>query len=111
MSGHTQGPWEAWCDNHGEYAANVEREGGERLPFDVCAGDEAIVTVYGFSEESSANARLIAAAPELLDALEEVALVLAGIIAASEDRESARLAGDPYERARAAIAKATGGAA
>ena len=84
MSNHTPGPW---SNDYG-----VEIRAGEfrpicgmRFPFD--------------SEQNQANARLIAAAPELLEALEKIAQI------------------NPYDTssmgyvvglARAAIAKATG---
>jgi hypothetical protein len=47
------------------------------------------------SQESEANARLIASAPDLLEALIEVVAIA--------DRKT-----DAFDRARAAIAKATG---
>lgn len=59
-------------------------------------------------DNSRANARLIAAAPELLEALE-------GLLVFAEDAETKALVGDegclwPCEEARAAIAKARGDA-
>jgi hypothetical protein len=58
-------------------------------------------------DEREANARLIAAAPELLEALREVmARFLDAREAAGLDRNS-----DAAKRTRAAIAKATGAAA
>ena len=61
----------------------------------------AVATIGAEMEETKANARLIAAAPELLEALQSVldnCLDSEGLCAA-------------HAKARAAIAKATGGAA
>lgn len=57
MKTHTPGPW--WIENE------KDNEG----PWEIsdCYGRTA--EVYGEGEEGAANARLIAAAPELLDAL------------------------------------------
>lgn len=62
MSGHTPGPWFTHEVKHGDHWVG---------------NDEAdIATVEGFgpdlAAESAANARLIAAAPELLEALESL---------------------------------------
>ena len=62
-----------------------------------------IVQVGGFAEwkEAEANARLIAAAPELLEALQN----MLGLTEASDYMG----VGEIEQQARAAIAKATGG--
>jgi len=86
---HTPGPWN-W---HGPYMA-----GG----FKVTALDHNDVTmmdIYVKAEtaaEAQANARLIAAAPDLLEALRKIASC------------ESRFPGDVVDIARAAIAKATG---
>lgn len=106
-NGHTPGPWEyiPGTEHHGPYvmsyvgdvcdcytmsnpnAASV-RNGGESYP----------ISFQG--EEADANARLIAAAPEMLDALKQAREALKG-----HDPEW------PYMKAiRAAISKATGAA-
>lgn len=96
MSEHAPGPWEAQNtaghDLHGQTAV-----------YDANGKDVAIVY------DGTANAPLIAAAPELLDALKSL---LEGI--AQNVMISARLGGkrDAHERitrARAAIAKTEGG--
>lgn len=61
MSAHTPGPWQV---NHND-------------PFQVCDACDArgcgpIATMLGTAAEKRANARLIAAGPELLEALEAV---------------------------------------
>jgi len=60
----------------------------------------------GDSEESNANARLIAAAPDLLAALENARNVLAAL--AVGDLDSVGRDSPALVQARAAIAKATG---
>jgi len=67
---------------------------------------QPIATVYHFNGELAANARLIAAAPELLEALEAVIPDLEHYVATHGPGPDKRLA-----IARAAIAKAKGGAA
>lgn len=88
---HTPGPWDARSFNGGVFAQDV-----------------FVASVYGDDpdcrpdDRMRANARLIAAAPELLDALIELADC--GAEAWGEDRPCVRIA-------RAAIAKAAGGKA
>jgi uncharacterized NAD-dependent epimerase/dehydratase family protein len=102
---HTPGPWTALpeeCDN--PYVRIRGTRLGRRFKI-------ANVMNAGYDdqherevEETRANAALIAAAPELLEALQEVFMI------------GDRLVSDVYgyefkEKARAAIAKATGGTA
>lgn len=86
MSKHTPGPW----------AIRQEKEGWCRIyaPKDYYVGGEIAHYV------SNANANLIAAAPELLEALQYLANVCPAIDAQGEEA---------HQRARAAIAKTTGG--
>jgi hypothetical protein len=96
---HTPGPWE--LSNDHKPSPYVIRQVGR-------FGGLASVKFHGFNkterarEEQAANARLIAAAPDLLDALEEAIEVVGSW---GDD-------GDPswLERAKSAIAK-VGGAA
>ena len=61
MSGHTPGPW----------AEDAKHTGGARAV--IGDGQQLVALVYGRArEEQSANARLIAAAPDLLAALDEL---------------------------------------
>ncbi len=87
MSGHTLGPWV-------NDAAAVNA-------IDIMAGGERIATIYAEEEISradEANARLIAAAPDLLAAAEDALETL-----------EIEFPGHPYsDQLRAAIAKATG---
>lgn len=86
---HTPGPWEA-----GQYGNSfiVTAKGGMY--------DVAVVRNIG-NEDNAANARLIAAAPDLLEALRQ--LRDAFIVTSVE------MQADAMRAARAAIAKATGG--
>ena len=94
MSKHTPGPWKAnFAISQAAY---------------IFGGDRNFARVYNeWQDEANqeANARLIAAAPDLLAALKEAELVLA--------EKLRRLGADPNvspttHRIRAAIAKATG---
>lgn len=94
---HTPGPWKAFPSDPADgaecyYLTAVELRG-------------EIACIYGPQrDEQEANARLIAAAPELLEALE-------GLLAhLGPDGYIPNAGGTATERARAAIAKATGAA-
>lgn len=97
---HTPGPWKAYPIemNHG-------------LPYTPVAANTLLAKVYseafGDYEQSEANARLVAAAPDLLEALRRVVndwVAPDGL--PFEDGEMPAL-----DAARAAISKATGGKA
>ena len=98
---HTPGPWE-FGPNHsstGLAGQLVVRPAGE-FPHGEWVADVGSM----YDDHREANARLIAAAPELLAALQEVTMVLDrifGVEGREPDAES--ISG----RARAAIAKAT----
>ena len=89
MTQHTQGQWKHVL-----------------APSQIVAGDKIICTLNqcnldGQEFEKYANARLIAAAPELLDALES-------LLSASKTEDVPDIL-DAEEKARAAINKAKGG--
>jgi hypothetical protein len=93
---HTPGPWTSYTGTNSIWAD----------------GKRAICIVTGArnheDQERDANARLIAAAPDLLEALN-------GVLPYMEAAETEGLVGDegchwPVENVRAAIAKATGSA-
>jgi hypothetical protein len=90
MSGHTPGPWlmEPYLDKPGEY--EIAPAGADGLPD---WSREVALTC-----SSDADARLIAAAPELLAALRD----LVAMSGCSEEGV------DIWDAARAAIAKAEG---
>src|SRR5574343_74706 len=89
--GHTKGPWEI-------------REGNDELWIGP-EGQDAVAVISKQISDASANARLVAAAPELLAALKRL------VVAAEmpDDGIAARIAKAEAEaKARAAIAKAEG---
>lgn len=99
---HTAGQWTVGHAGFERKPVVVARRAGRPATVCICDG--------GAREEDEANARLIAAAPELLAALKE-------IVAADDEaiRELAKIGLDAShqisaltEKARAAIAKATG---
>jgi hypothetical protein len=103
---HTPGPWSFLEEGR------TEEEGNRGRPLTVCGGpggSEDLVNVYSrddatvsiVREEAIANARLIAAAPELLEACEEALGTLNGAEIA--------LPGYVVSALERAIAKATGG--
>jgi hypothetical protein len=95
MSKPTPGPWRIWKSRHSN-TVNISR-----------AGTHDFVCEVGLSSEPhvNADARLISAAPDLLEAL------TAAFIAMGRDGANASMAHPQraaWESARAAIAKATG---
>jgi hypothetical protein len=101
---HTPGPWEVWTD------PGIETRDLSVGPVNggVAVADIVTTNAHGIATAESigtghANARLIAAAPELLEALEAIANCLSSISYTGEvwDNELAA--------ARAIIAKAKGG--
>jgi len=90
---HTPGPW----------SYHYERTINRHIVRSGFAGERNICVTYGAgatSYECAANARLIAAAPELLEALEGLLNLEPPLLSAKEKKA--------YAIARAAIAKATG---
>jgi hypothetical protein len=105
---HTQGPWTLTADPlHFHSLTTVI--GGKASYQKNGPPQQMIVQVGGFAEwqEAEANARLIAAAPELLAALETAYIALIGYLPAHRNDVTDAAIG----AARAAIAKATGCAA
>lgn len=99
MSKHTPGPWFLAEKVEGKHTVtNLRRIRSEREGME----HGAVCEVYGIADgsEAHANARLIAAAPELLEALEYVLNTCPAINSQAEEA---------HQQARAAIAKATGG--
>ena len=97
MSKHTPGPWN--CTRASAGGHNIITS--EVTPVDVC-----VVSKYGKSqEEINANCLILGAAPELLEALQEVVPMLESMLMLWGDPEP----GSIGHKARAAIAKATGG--
>ncbi len=99
-SKHTPGPWKV-----------QRREGyvGQWEVVSTCETEWWIADAAPYNERQEENARLIAAAPELLEALEAV-LYWAELIAGdTTDKEAAANEEASIALARAAIAKARGG--
>lgn len=90
---HTPGPW-SYIGN-GDVVAKSDK---------YCGGEKDIASVFlTVNDEDEANARLIAAAPDLLEALKDM-------LDGHEDACTGYGEG-AADKARAAIAKATGGEA
>ena len=98
MDKHTPGPWSVEIDHHNNAPEYIRAYAdGEMYDLASVLCDE--------TGNATANARQIAAAPDMLDVLQAIA---------ADIENRARLGLDApawYTRARAAIAKATGGAA
>lgn len=84
MSKHTPAPWEMGRANRPAFANNGIWAGG----FVIC---DMCNDGYG-EEEQLANARLIASAPELLDALKEIVRLGEGILEPTRELDIARQA-------------------
>ena len=102
---HTPGPWRTKREGFSTVYVEARIDGGLIQEVAACGPTEAGL------EQQEANARLIAAAPELLDALIALLGVApskapgAGLIVGAEEKHANAL-----QAARAAIKKATGDA-
>ncbi len=96
---HTLGPWEITKQNGDGLAEYEGLVGIAGPPQTTKAGKE--ITLYVCQYVEPKNARLIAAAPDLLEALQRIV---------SDDKEYPLIDYDLIVQANAAIAKATGGA-
>ena len=117
MSEHTPGPWEATADpyltaNHEEVMREILPGYKAEFPVYVVRHRGLYVAETGCHERSEANARLIAAAPELLEAAKATVEncscyhgEIYGLIPEDGPIEPCPICGP----ARAAIARATGG--
>jgi hypothetical protein len=101
MSKHTPGPWEIEEHYHFGYRWISGPEHSQLAQVVWCMEDE------DRSPECEANARLIAAAPELLDVL-ELALRAHGTMLLSDPPQDPWVSWAVEQKARAAIAKAKG---
>lgn len=103
MNEHTPGPWEVWENVISEYGIPVGPERGGVAVCDVTVANGIGVVTPETREAATSNARLIAAAPDMYDAL----------IQAVKRIELANAEGDPIlsawlPTARAALAKGKG---
>lgn len=99
MTQHTPGPWYVSAKN----PFRVIESGPRSLSLAKANNKHLSVTTELTETEAKANARLIAAAPDLLASLQEVTATLAWL----NSDDSAHIM-EQTDRARAAIAKATG---
>jgi hypothetical protein len=101
MSKHTPGPWKTVARNY-----PIADTGDYDGCWEVLTGDpkKPIVQIWGDSDEDEANARLIAAAPDLLEALKNIVNLWDHHASAHGDGTIFPL----HVAARAAIAKAEG---
>ena len=90
---HTPGPWEAFASHAGLYVID-SAEQGAICKIEWCLEDEA-------------NARLIAAAPELLQAIKDLFRECAMVHKSWGDGDNTKEADAAIKRAKDAIAKAT----
>lgn len=100
---HTPGPW--------ELAHSHERKG--HLVTEVYKGRENLASIHAYenADEAEANARLIAAAPELLEALEALLRDIRVCVCGQDGKLTSincPLHGAAADRARVAIKKARG---
>ncbi len=107
---HTTGPWGVFEDIGGALAVHARA----LAIANVVECDEQPGEVFEFGPVSMANARLIAAAPELLEAAEANSGILQALLVHLQGAISDKVCADIRERISAtdaAIAKATGSAA
>lgn len=97
MTTHTPGPWAA-SQNSVYWQING--------PDGAIVGDVCGTSVWATAEEEAANARLIAAAPELLEACDMARIVLAGI--PCKTKQQRQLLQDTFDALTKASQKATG---
>ena len=95
MSKHTLGPWKHDEVNRFYWKVSVAKKGGAYV----------ICEVGPIEGQTEANARLIAAAPEMLEALQ---MALDDSEVMNPDGSARPISNYVFERMRAAIAKATG---
>lgn len=88
---HTAGPWYVTTDTHGDICVNNHEKFPSEFP---------IARIAKHMEETQANAHLIAAAPEMLEALE-------GLLEGIEAQDPSQIRFN-LPHAKAAIAKAKG---
>lgn len=102
MSAHTPGPWEMkrLIDNSGKPYSTLYEAHIDITP--------CMIWAPIGNAEQEANARLISAAPELLEALETAAEWMESLRASGDAGYWNWSEGDQYSKALAAIAKAKG---
>jgi hypothetical protein len=108
---HTPGPWQlseyTWKDGLGTYRRVEQVEGFGDVVASVCIGHSANHTLDACAD---ANARLIAAAPDLLFELKKCASLLKTAFGETNDLTGKAVIAQRLESVTALIAKATGAA-
>jgi len=107
---HTPGPWQVWPTHWAGGNASHQYHGHNTIWIDSPNGEVAMVRpdVGGqVTAATYANARLIAAAPEMFDALEECAVFLSRLNG-KVSLEVWKSIYEPLRQAREALAKARG---
>jgi hypothetical protein len=102
---HTPGPWSVGEDNVGD-GCNIRDANGNRVAHTATSRNHGTEKID--PAEAKANARLIAAAPDLLKALKEL---LDASEASPDDlpaHEYESIVADAHNRARAALSRAEG---
>lgn len=109
MSKHTPGPWIVWNDGHGNLSVRSanERDTSDATYLEIATEVGGLRKGQNFKDrsEEQANARLIAASPDLLEALQMVEDAYRDHL--SETGEHS-IPYSPLAKIRSAIAKATG---
>jgi hypothetical protein len=110
MKTHTPGPWKiAYSDGSGPEYITASNQSIATLRWGCSCCKDTPDSFDDMSEEEQANAQLIAAAPELLEALEIVAASLDEAISLTDEGKAFNQRWQrEYSQARAAIAKAKG---
>lgn len=101
MSKHTPGPWKMLDDHPSHACLHIRRE-GDKQTWGIYCGPE-VASVYTSNDNADADARLIAAAPDLLEAL-------TNLLVAEKLDDGDPILGSARSAAAIAIAKATGAA-
>lgn len=108
MTSNTLGPWRVLPEERDKPYIRIRgtRLGGRYKIANVISPNyEGVLAIEAI--ETSANARLIAAAPDLLAALQEALQTLEYIYRAHPETSGRMKASEDIDRARAAVAKAT----
>lgn len=120
---HTPGPWSHWEDQKDRAPAPDDAGGVSNAPFGICAADSGISIAelwFGTDcgqhisrDEAEANATLIAAAPEMLEALKVAQGALAMLVSpdaiiSTSSAQAWAAAVEAEAKARASIAWAEG---
>jgi hypothetical protein len=120
LAGHTPGPWRIRNDHAQPFPVKPTEVGGTdgftALNLDLCAGEKTVAEAVMWTAQAGhprvdneaecrANARLIAAAPDLLAAADEALNVLIGCCVSAGGCDDPQHIADAKAQLRAALAK------